>query len=381
MPGMFHRRSIVLLAAGHATIDLCQGVVPALVPFLVYRGDYSYEDASKLVFALSVTSSVIQPFFGQLADKLALRWLLPFSIALTGLSLSLGSQASNYSLIFSAFLLCGIGVAAFHPEAARQANYLSGPSKGVGMGIFTLGGAIGFALAPGTTTVIENYLGREGLLLLIFLTLPMALAVLSLVKPISLTEVADRKQLANRVDDWWGFGILTGATISRSIVFFGMNTFLASYFIKRFELEPSQGMQAITVLLLTSIPATLIGGWLADRYGRRLIARVGFTSGFAMILLFPMIDERWVAMAALVPFGLLFFMPSGVLVVLGQEYLPNRVGMASGVTLGLAVSVGGMVAPFLGRLADRHGVESVLVVVQCVVGLAMVSVWFLPKSK
>ena len=47
-------------------------------------------------------------------------------------------------------------------------------------------------------------------------------------------------------------------------------------------------------------------------------------------------------MALLVPLAVFIFMPTSVLVVLGQEYLPQRVGMASGVTLGLAVSVGGM---------------------------------------
>ena len=60
-------------------------------------------------------------------------------------------------------------------------------------------------------------------------------------------------------------------------------------------------------------------------------------------------------MALLVPLAVFIFLPTSVLVVLGQEYLPNRVGMASGVTLGLAVSVGGMCAPLLGRLGDRYG--------------------------
>ena len=47
-----------------------------------------------------------------------------------------------------------------------------------------------------------------------------------------------------------------------------------------------------------------------------------------------------------------------ITVVLGQEYLPNRLGMASGVTLGAAIGVGGALAPALGALADAQGIET-----------------------
>jgi len=42
---------------------------------------------------------------------------------------------------------------------------------------------------------------------------------------------------------------------------------------------------------------------------------------------------------------------------LGQNYLPNHVGLASGVTLGLAVSIGGLFAPILGHIADQFGLQ------------------------
>ena len=43
------------------------------------------------------------------------------------------------------------------------------------------------------------------------------------------------------------------------------------------------------------------------------------------------------------------------MVVLGQKYLPHNLGFASGVTLGLSVSMGGLTAPLVGRFADIHG--------------------------
>ena len=55
-------------------------------------------------------------------------------------------------------------------------------------------------------------------------------------------------------------------------------------------------------------------------------------------------------------------MPFSLNVTLAQDYLPNRVGTASGVTLGLAVSIGGVAAPGLGALADATSLPTALAV-------------------
>src|SRR5262245_63672170 len=98
-----NRRVIALLSVGHFLIDLCQGVVPSLVPFLVEGRGFSKTAAAGMVFAISATSSVVQPLFGQLADRLVLSWLLPASIALTGTALALGAQAPSYFVVLAAF--------------------------------------------------------------------------------------------------------------------------------------------------------------------------------------------------------------------------------------------------------------------------------------
>ena len=119
------------------------------------------------------------------------------------------------------------------------------------------------------------------------------------------------------------------------------------------KMEPVAGTanRALGVFLGTSIVGTLPGGWLADRVGRRVVIRTGFVgAGFSWPCSWRPSDRN-LAMWLLFPLAVFIFMPTSVLVVLGQEYLPHRVGVASGVTLGLAVSVGGMVALFWGASA------------------------------
>jgi FSR family fosmidomycin resistance protein-like MFS transporter len=65
-------------------------------------------------------------------------------------------------------------------------------------------------------------------------------------------------------------------------------------------------------------------------------------------------------------------------IVLGQEYLPNRLGVASGVTLGLGVSVGGMFTPVLGRIADHYGLHAAILAIGALTALALIIGLFMP---
>ena len=130
------RRAMAALSAGHLCTDLAQGAVPALLPFLLIRDHLSYAAASALVLAATISSSVIQPLFGHLSDRLSLPWLMPLGPALGGLGIALVGVSSSYGLIFAAVLLSGVGVAAFHPEGSRFANYVSGARRASGMSLF-----------------------------------------------------------------------------------------------------------------------------------------------------------------------------------------------------------------------------------------------------
>lgn len=377
-----NRRALALLSVGHFLIDLCQGIVPALAPFLVEGRGFSKAEAAGLVFAISATSSIVQPIFGQLADRLAMNWLLPASLFLGGAALSLGAQAASYPVALLAFGLSGIGVAAFHPEAARKANLASGDRRTTGMSFFSIGGSIGFAAAPAVTKTLWEAHESAGLLMLLFPTLAIATLFLGRLgqgtsrSPAHHTTASE--PAPKRGDDWLGFGILSVATVMRSIVFFGFNTFLALYFMGRWHLSASDASWASIVFLAASIPSNLLGGWMADRYGRREVMRIGFTVATVLMAAFLVTSDRMTAMVLLVPLSIFLFLSTSVLVVLGQEYLPDRVGLASGMTLGLAVSMGGMTTPLLGWLADRHGMPVVLMILLGMLALAAMHSFALP---
>ena len=125
----------------------------------------------------------------------------------------------------------------------------------------------------------------------------------------------------------------------------------------------ARGGSALTVLLTALIAGNFLGGRSADRLGLRAVTIAGFLLLSAVLPLLLLTSNPLAATLLLVPIGLALSAPFGPMVVLGQSYLPNRVGLASGITLGLAFSFGGLTTPLLGWIADHHGLRATIGVV------------------
>src|SRR5215211_6545340 len=172
------RRSMAVLSVGHLCVDLCQGALPALLPFLIAAHDWSYGQASALVLAMTMSSSIVQPLFGHLSDGRSLPWLLPGGVALAAAGIALAGVAGSYALTFAVVVASGLGVAAYHPEASRFANYVAGERRATAMSFFSVGGNAGFALGPVLVTPLALAFGLAGTPLVA--VLPAAVAVLQL---------------------------------------------------------------------------------------------------------------------------------------------------------------------------------------------------------
>lgn len=379
-------RFLWLLSAGHLFTDLNQGALPAILPFLIAEYNWSYAAAAGLVFAASFVSSIIQPFFGYLADKSSKPWLMPGGILLAGCGLATVGFFSDYWLIFALVTVSGVGIAAFHPEAARLANKVSGAKKGTGISIFSVGGNAGFALGPVIATAALLLWGLKGTLILIVPAAIMAAIIASQAGKLHEFQQPAKKadgiwQEAEAQEEWAPFSRLTVVLFCRSIMFYSLNTFLPLYWINILQQSKAAGGSALTILFTVGAISTLFGGQLADRFGYTTIIRIGFALLLPFLMVFNMVNDVSLATLLLIPIGVALFAPNSPMTVLGQKYLPNRLGLASGVTLGLAVSVGGITAPVLGWFADRYGLPLALQVVTYLSIVAAVMAFTLPVPR
>ena len=376
-------KHIGILSVGHLVTDINQGALPAMLPFFIAAYDLSYAAAGGIVFAANMASSIVQPLFGHAADRLSKPWLLSIGMILAGMGLALTGIFQSYRWILLLAIVTGIGIAAYHPEAARLVNFAAGTKKGAAMSLFGVGGTIGFTIGPLMITTALLKWGLEGTLFLFVPVTIMALVMTSQFSEFESLQASSkhgRKVSDTQIfkDNWGAFTRLTVTIFCRSIVFFGLNTFIPIYWIHGLNQSKAAGATALTIYAGSGILGNLLGGSLADRIGQKKVMFLGF---FGLMLFLPMLilaKNVTVATLFLVPIGLMLYGTFSPSIVLGQSYLPNRVGLSSGITLGVAVAIGGGAVPIIGKVADLYGIWSALASLACLPIFAFVISLSLP---
>ncbi|MEU2601119.1 MFS transporter [Streptomyces hirsutus] len=355
---MRRKLSITLLSVGHGCVDVYQGAVASLVPFFVVERAYSYAAVSGIVLAASLLSSVAQPVFGVLTDRRAMPWLLPVSTLLAGVGIALSGVSDSYAVTLAVVAVSGVGVAAYHPESARVARVASDGSHSA-MGWFSLGGNLGFALAPVMAAAVVA-VGGLGLTPLLVLPAVVGAALCLPVLRVLETRLSDAASSpVTAKDDKASFVRLSLAVVCRSIAFIGLSTFVSLYATERMDGSKAAGTAALFLLYLGGAAGSVLGGALANRWDRVRVSRWSYllTAGSIAGLVFVPGPALYL-FVILTSAGL--YIPFSLQVTLGQDYLPSRVGTASGITLGLTVSVGGLISPVIGTLADRTSLQTAL---------------------
>ena len=376
------KKKIFLVSLGHLSCDINGGALPAILPFLITAYSFDYQAAAGLMFAFSCLSSIIQPVFGYLSDRLSKPWFIPVGVLLAGGGLASIGFLHSYWAIFAAIALSGVGAALFHPEGARFANKVSGASKGTGLSLFSIGGNSGFVFGPMLAVAAIGAFGMPGTSVFGLLALVMAIILLYQIShlPVIKKAAADGGKASEEAEgqnNWREFSKLTLAIISRSVLFVGCNTFIPLYWIHNFGQSKAAGAAALTCFCTFGVISNFIGGMLSDRFGYLRIIRFSYVILIPSIVLFGLVDNLYAAFALLLPLGFSLYAPFSSMVVLGQKYLAKNIGFASGVTLGLATSMGGIVAPLLGWIADGYGLPRAIQSMTIVAVLGAVAAFLL----
>jgi MFS transporter, FSR family, fosmidomycin resistance protein len=356
-----HAKLIGLLALGHFVIDVTQGSLPAVLPFLKQMHALTYAQVAMIVLAGNITSSIIQPLFGYLSDQIARRWILPVSVFVAGAGIALIGLTPGYGAVLALVVVMGLGVAAWHPEGYRTAAMVAGDRKATALSWFSLGGNVGIAVGPPLMTALLVGFGAAGTLGM--LAPPLLVGTLLLAAlPMFAREVTTPRALRARKDGAnmpGAMALLILVVSVRAWSTLGFTTFVPFYYVDTLKADPRIVGVLLFVFLGSGALGTVVAGPIADRVGPR-----------------PFMS--WVLLAAL-PFGVLFLLSHGpvafvtlglfggiltasfsVSVVLGQAYLPRNAGMASGLIVGFAIGLGGAGVTVLGRVADHWGVPAAL---------------------
>ena len=369
----------------HCINDFGQGSLAALIPFFIANFGLNYYQSASIIFCNTVVASVAQPILGYVADRWRVPWFIPVGFTVTLVSISAIALATSYEMILALSLIAGIGAALFHPEAALLVNRTQSNELGNAMGRFAVGGSAGFALGPLLAGGVYVFGGQFLWLFTAIALIGVLLYVYAFTGSTDIDAIGESKSSAKSINigtnDWVSFGKLFFVIASRSILFSVLSIFIPILYITVINGEASASSLALTMYFAMGAVLTYMGGALSDKLGFLKTVRLGNLIFLPSVLVFIFVPNIWGFFGAMIPMAFGVFSQYGPITVLGQKYLAKNAGFASGITLGLGITLGGLVAPYVGHIADIYDVQTALMTLIPVGAVGLLMSFWLKEPK
>ena len=364
----------------HLVTDIYMPVLPAILPLLILNNGYSYLAAGLLITAYNVTSSFTQPVIGWLSDTKGLTVHVSISLLISAVFVALMGIAHSYSLIMLFAVLAALGHACFHPAALSLVSRLcTSENRGRITSYFVVGGNLGYAVGPLLAGVLVWWLGLPGLLLLLFPALFMAFALRYLLPGGIAGASAKYTAPGPKSGDTplkKPFMILMVSSILRAWAIFAAITFLPMYLVTQgYDLVAASAI--VTFMLLAGVGGQIVGGQISDRYGRKEFMISGLACSIPAFYLF-FASSGAVAIIGILLFGFALWSTFAVAVAMSHELLPQNVGLASGIMLGLAIGFGGLGVAVNGMIADHYSIGAAISTIPIPIAGAILLLFVLP---
>lgn len=379
---------LFIIGLVHLLNDSISAVIPAMFPILENTLGLSFTQLGLIAFASNMTSSIMQPLVGLYTDKRTSPYALPAGMCFTLIGMVGLALAPSFWMILISVMFVGVGSAVFHPEGSRVAYMASGGRRGFAQSVYQVGGNAGQSLAPVITAFVLVPLGQQGAL---SFTVVAAMAVLLLfyiakwysnqpsAKPaLKQKHNAGEQAKLNRAV-LLAMGLLIFLVFARSWYRASITNFYAFYLIEEYNMTISESQLYLFAFLAFAAVGTFVGGPLADRFGKRNVILWSMFGSAPLTLLLPHVGPV-LAYPVLMLIGVILLANVSVSVVYAQELLPGKIGMASGLIVGLAFGMGAIGSVAIGWFADLFGLTTTMIAVSALPLIGILAM-FLPSDE
>lgn len=374
-------RALMTLASGHFTVDMYGGLLPVLYPLLTDRFELDLKTVGLVALAYSGASSLSQPLFGWLADRYGTRFT-GIALAWSAILFATIGFAPTFPLLLLFAALAGLGSGAFHPFGAINANAVIGDAdRNTAMSIYVMGGTLGVSMGPIVGAVLFTVFGVRGTALMLLPGLSIAIWLLIALRTGAVTGTRSKAYVAPVVRHavpTMLVGIIVAVMMLRMFPTIGLQNFIPLWYSDMGYDASFYGPLATTVVLSSAF-GTLGAGRLADRYGRRAVIFGSIILSLPAVWAFAEYPGRFgfVSGAAI---GFLSASTSPLLLVMAQQLMVGRAGVASGLLLGLGFVAGAVGTPVFGLIADMAGTQNAVRAQIPIMLLSLAAAWFLPAE-
>src|SRR3984893_5765296 len=365
---------------GHLAVDSYVGVIPVLYPLLIGRFRLSLATVGLVSLAYSGMAAISQPLFGVIADRYGTR-LTGLALAWTALTFALIGFVPTFPLLLVCACASGLGSGAFHPFGALDVRgLLPAWRRSFGMSVYVTAGTVGVAIGPLIGIILFGALGIPGPGLLVIPGVSAGLYLLWRMR--SAVPAAGHLRAAAASGQGapvFALAMVIGVMMSRSWTVNVFQSFTPTWYAQ-LGYGPGFYGPLVTTLVLASAVGTVGCGSLADRYGRRTVILGTLVLSAPAILLYTLFPGPWGFVTAIL-IGVLAASTAPLMLLMAQQLMASRAGLASGLVMGLGFVTGAIGIPINGAIADSIGLQKSLMTHVILVVATIVIAWFLPTEK
>ena len=377
----------IILAIGfcHLFNDTLQAVVPAMFPVLEKELGLTFTQLGFITFTLQMIASVLQPVFGYYSDKQPKPFWLPLAMISSSVGILGLALAPSYTWIIVSMIFLGFGSAIFHPEGSKVSFMAAGSKRGLAQSIYQVGGNIGQSLAPLISAFVLVPFGQIGAAWFLIVS-AVGIFVLSRIA-LWYRGVLEEEKRSNKKRTliskfaalskkqvYVALGLLLFLLFIRSFYVANITNFYVFHLMDHYDLHVKSAQIVVFVFLFFGALGTFFGGPLADRIGSKtvIMASMIIPMPFAIMLPYVPLWGAWI-LAFIIGFSIM--LSFSVTVVYAQELMPDKIGMMSGLTVGLSFGMGALGSVVIGMLMDHIGIMATMQIVSFLPLLGIVGFW------
>jgi MFS transporter, FSR family, fosmidomycin resistance protein len=369
---------LLTLMIGHLTVDSYVGVIPVLYPILIGRFKLSLATVGLVSLAYGGMAAISQPLFGAVADRFGTR-LTGIALAWTALTFALIGFIPTFPVLLVVACLSGLGSGAFHPFGALDVRaLLPAWRRSFGMSVYVTAGTVGVAIGPLVGIFLFGALGIHGTGLLLIPGLAAGTYLLWRMRAAVPSAARASRATAGQAVPVFALAMVIGVMMSRSWTVGAFQAFTPTWYAQ-LGYGPGFYGPLVTTFVLASAVGTVGCGSLADRYGRRTVILATLVLSAPAILLYTLFPGPW-AFATAILIGFLAASTAPLMLLMAQQLMASRAGLASGLVMGLGFVTGAIGVPINGAIADVIGLQKSLMTHVILVLGTLVLAWFLPRE-
>jgi FSR family fosmidomycin resistance protein-like MFS transporter len=360
---VFDTGKILALSISHFVHDVFSSFLAPLLPLLIEKLSLSLTQAGLLSTVMQLPA-LMNPYIGQLADRISVRYFVILAPAMTAIPMCLIGVAPTYGVLLLLLFVAGISVALFHVPAPVMVARLAAGRKGRGMSFFMTGGELARTVGPLTAVGAVSLMGLEGFYPIMLVGVAASGWLYWRFRRVNL-DISDRKRKLSIRTTWHRMrrvlAPLSAILVARGFMHASMTAFLPTFV----EMESGNlwlAGAALTIFEASGVAGVLTAGSLSDHLGRRRMLLISLLGAPLSLLLF-VYSGGWLRVVALLLTGFTLLSTTPVMLALVQEHAgESSPAAANGLFMMISFLARSAVVVVVGMIADRIGLHTTYVI-------------------